>query len=284
MAPIDPLLSHLISRLEADIRFLADQGHISRGDSQTVLDVFSRAGTGTSVNNVASAMNGMSIGNRDGPAGMPTPYGAPAPTYSAPTPPAFNAPLSTPYNGPENTAPPVFPGGPPVAPSYSGSTSPAPTSALKRPVPPPPAAPQCKAMWDYNLDGLLKDDLSFRAGDIIQIVKEDNADWWTGRLNGRDGMFPVNHVEKLPNAPPYGQSYGYDEKQQHLQPHQHYAPPPGPPATYQQGGPVQAAPPTEEKKKSGLGKYKALAATSAIGGVGFGAGSAVGSGLINAIF
>ncbi|CAE6456299.1 unnamed protein product [Rhizoctonia solani] len=273
MAPIDPLLSHIISRLEADVRFLADQGHISRADSQTVLDVFSRAGANVPMNNITSAMGGMGIGNRAAPTGMPTPYGAPSP-QSAPAPPAFSAPSSAPYSGPENTAPPAFPGGPPMAPAYTSTPSPAPGNALKRPVPPPPAGPQCKALWDYNLDGLLKDDLSFRAGDIIQIVKEDNADWWSGRLNGREGMFPVNHVEKLPSTP----SYGYDEKQQYSQPHQHYAPPPGPPATYQQGGSE------EEKKKSGLGKYKSTMLSSAAGGVGFGAGAAVGSGLINAIF
>ncbi|GAB1521839.1 hypothetical protein RhiTH_004936 [Rhizoctonia solani] len=266
MSPVDPLLAHLISRLEADVRFLADQGHISRADSQTVLGVFSRAGTNASVTNTMSAMN---IGNRDVPnTGMPTPYGAPSP-HPMPVAPPFSAPSLGSYN----TPPPAFPGGPPAS-----SPSPAPNNALKRPVPPPPpAGAQCKAMWDYNLDGSLKDDLSFRAGDIIQIVKEDNADWWTGRLNGREAMFPANHVEKLPNTP----SYGYDEKQQHMQPHQHYAPPPGPPAAYQHGGPAQAGPPTEEeKKKFKLGKYGGMAASGAATGVGFG----IGAGLVNAIF
>ncbi|KAF8754317.1 SH3 protein [Rhizoctonia solani] len=230
MSPVDPLLAHLISRLEADVRFLADQGHISRADSQTVLGVFSRAGTNASVTNTMSAMN---IGNRDAPnTGMPTPYGAPSP-HPMPVAPAFSAPSLGSYN----TPPPA-----PVP-------------------PPPPAGAQCKAMWDYNLDGSLKDDLSFRAGDIIQIVKEDNADWWTGRLNGREAMFPANHVEKLP--------------------HQHYAPPPGPPAAYQHGGPAQAGPPTEEeKKKFKLGKYGGMAASGAATGVGFG----IGAGLVNAIF
>ncbi|KAF8688921.1 Variant SH3 domain, partial [Rhizoctonia solani] len=261
-----PLLAHLISRLEADVRFLADQGHISRADSQTVLGVFSRAGTNASVTNTMSAMN---IGNRDAPnTGMPTPYGAPSP-HPMPVAPAFSAPSLGSYN----TPPPAFPGGPPAS-----SSSPAPNNALKRPVPPPPpAGAQCKAMWDYNLDGSLKDDLSFRAGDIIQIVKEDNADWWTGRLNGREAMFPANHVEKLPNTP----SYGYDEKQQHMQAHQHYAPPPGPPTAYQHGAPAQAGPPTEEeKKKFKLGKYGGMAASGAATGVGFG----IGAGLVNAIF
>ncbi|CEL55326.1 Unconventional myosin-If OS=Homo sapiens GN=MYO1F PE=1 SV=3 [Rhizoctonia solani AG-1 IB] len=270
MSPVDPVVAHLISRLEADVRFLADQGHISRADSQTVLDVFSRTGSFASI---TSAMGGVGIANRNAPSGgMPTPYGAPSPN-SMPVAPAFNVPSAGSYN----TPPPAFPGGPPT-----GSPSPAPVSALKRAVPPPPpAGPQCKAMWDYNLDGLLKDDLSFRTGDIIQIVKEDNADWWTGRLNGREAMFPANHVEKLPNAPSYTASYGYDEKQQHSQPHQHYAPPPGPPATYQHGGPAQTAPPTEEeKKKSKFGKYGGIVASSAAGGAGFG----LGVGIVNSIF
>ncbi|KAG9093841.1 hypothetical protein FRC06_011357 [Ceratobasidium sp. 370] len=172
-------------------------------------------------------------------------------------------------------------------------------SSLKRPVPPPPASGgvQAKALWDYNLDGQLRDDLTFRTGDVIQIVKEENADWWTGRLNGKEGMFPSNHVEKLPNtpsytpgAPSYAPTYtsqpphGYNEKDQHQQ-HQMYAPPPGPPANYQQAGPVQQQPPTEEEKKKGkFGKYGSMMAGSAAGGLGFGAGAAVGSGLINAIF
>lgn len=64
-----------------------------------------------------------------------------------------------------------------------------------------------------------------------------------------------------------------------------YAPPPGPPVQYQQAGPVQGAPPQEEEKKKGkFGKYGSMMAGSAAGGLGFGAGAAVGSGLINAIF
>lgn len=40
-------------------------------------------------------------------------------------------------------------------------------------------------------------DLSFSPGDIIEIVAEDNEDWWKGRINGREGLFPSNYVEKL---------------------------------------------------------------------------------------
>ncbi|KAF8599696.1 SH3-domain-containing protein [Ceratobasidium sp. AG-I] len=301
MSP-DPLLAHILTRLEADVRFLADQGHITQADSQTVLGVISRTSPAHthSVEGITGGMNGMNVRSVTVPTmpampTMPAPYGGPISTPSpapASAAPAYgNASQPSSYG---NTAPPAFPGGPPAgAAPYATSVSPSPAnSALRRPVPPPPPAPpagvQAKALWDYNLNGQLADDLTFRSGDIIQIVKEENPDWWTGRINGKEGMFPSNHVEKLPNtpsaAPAYAPTYGYTpehEKQQH----QMYAPPPGPPAPYQQAGPVQPAPPQEEEKKKGkFGKYGGMMAGSAAGGLGFGAGAAVGSGLINAIF
>jgi hypothetical protein len=42
-------------------------------------------------------------------------------------------------------------------------------------------------------------DLSLYVGEIIEIVKEANADWWTGRNKaGKEGLFPSVYVEKLP--------------------------------------------------------------------------------------
>ena len=43
-------------------------------------------------------------------------------------------------------------------------------------------------------------DLAFSSGEIIEIVDETNADWWTGKCRGRQGLFPSNHVEKI-NTP-----------------------------------------------------------------------------------
>ena len=40
-------------------------------------------------------------------------------------------------------------------------------------------------------------DLSFSAGEIVEIVEETNEDWWTGKCRGRQGLFPSNHVEKI---------------------------------------------------------------------------------------
>lgn len=162
MSP-DPLLAHILARLEADVRFLADQGHITQADSQTMLGVLSRTSptpaSARSVEGLTGGMNGMSV--RDAPMpSMPTPYGGPVSTSTpAPVAPSYgNAPQPSSYG---NTAPPSFPGGPPAGvPPYTSSVSPAPVNnALRRPVPPPPPAPvgvQAKALWDYNLNGQVR--------------------------------------------------------------------------------------------------------------------------------
>jgi amphiphysin len=71
-------------------------------------------------------------------------------------------------------------------------------AAGKRPPPPPPplkpkpqpAVQYVVALYDFaaQADG----DLSFSAGDRIEVVERtpSSEDWWTGRLNGRQGVFP----------------------------------------------------------------------------------------------
>jgi LAS seventeen-binding protein 1/2 len=52
-------------------------------------------------------------------------------------------------------------------------------------------------------------DLTMSVGDVIDIVEETNADWWTGRNRGKQGFFPSNYVQKLP---PESSSQPYQEK------------------------------------------------------------------------
>lgn len=40
-------------------------------------------------------------------------------------------------------------------------------------------------------------DLTMSVGDVIDIVEETNPDWWTGRNGGKQGLFPSNYVQKL---------------------------------------------------------------------------------------
>jgi len=69
----------------------------------------------------------------------------------------------------------------------------------KKPPPPPPLKPKPKteppkqyvvALYDFEAqaDG----DLSFRTGDRIEVMEKtaSSEDWWTGKLNGVQGVFP----------------------------------------------------------------------------------------------
>jgi len=68
----------------------------------------------------------------------------------------------------------------------------------KAPPPPPlkpkpsakPAAVFCTALYDFEAQA--EGDLSFRIGDRIELVERTDSqeDWWTGRLNGAQGVFP----------------------------------------------------------------------------------------------
>uniref|UniRef100_A0A060TBE5 ARAD1D34606p n=1 Tax=Blastobotrys adeninivorans TaxID=409370 RepID=A0A060TBE5_BLAAD len=68
------------------------------------------------------------------------------------------------------------------------------------PAPAPAQAPAqatewCTALYDYTAQA--QGDLSIRAGDRIEVVQRtaDANGWWTGRLNGQQGLFPGNYVQ-----------------------------------------------------------------------------------------
>lgn len=75
-------------------------------------------------------------------------------------------------------------------------------AAKSKPKPPPPPKPKpsrlsatpkvetVTALYDYAAQA--EGDLSFRAGDVIEIVTRTGNDneWWSGRLGGKEGQFP----------------------------------------------------------------------------------------------
>ncbi|PFH54691.1 hypothetical protein AMATHDRAFT_72453 [Amanita thiersii Skay4041] len=138
--------------------------------------------------------------------------------------------LGKPVVGPSNSlTPPAsrtvssssFKKSPPPPPGASASRAPPPPyspspsheenqqtsyTATKRAPPPPPIKPKPKppvavkyvvALYDFTAqaDG----DLSFHAGDRIELVERtaSTEDWWTGRLNGEQGVFPDVENRKL---------------------------------------------------------------------------------------
>lgn len=128
----------------------------------------------------------------------PAPYTAPSST--ATTPKFGYHQHSNSVDNNHNPPPPYSPGmaSPPL-------TSPKPASlaaaAAAKPKPPPPkpkpakfsSAPNVEtvtALYDYSATA--EGDLSFRAGDVIEIVSrtQNENEWWTGKLQGRSGQFP----------------------------------------------------------------------------------------------
>ncbi|KAK5124944.1 hypothetical protein LTR85_001134 [Meristemomyces frigidus] len=87
--------------------------------------------------------------------------------------------------------------------TYSDRKGPAPG----RPAAPKPAFSSSKgggggagpgqAIAKFTFDADQPGDLGFKKGEIITIVKrtDNEADWWTGRIGGREGIFPSNYVE-----------------------------------------------------------------------------------------
>ncbi|KAJ3110755.1 hypothetical protein HDU96_006296 [Phlyctochytrium bullatum] len=78
---------------------------------------------------------------------------------------------------------------------YSSSSAPPRPSIPSRPPPPRPFDNTEKAVALYDFSGEREGDLPFRKGDLILILKRDPSEWWTGRCNGKEGVFPANYVQ-----------------------------------------------------------------------------------------
>jgi len=112
-------------------------------------------------------------------------YMAPTPSYTAPTP-SYTAPTSS------------YGGGGDAYGGYGGGDSSYSAPPQRQPPPPPPArnnssTQRAQALYDFA--GESESELSFYAGDVINITKMVNADWAEGELNGRVGIFPLNYVQ-----------------------------------------------------------------------------------------
>ncbi|KAI0749882.1 SH3 domain-containing protein [Daedaleopsis nitida] len=254
--PSDPqsaaLLAHILSQTQQNISFLAAQNYISPTEAAELITRLSQGSASTpatsSTDHLSSSLQNLAVG-----------------------------PARTPDTG--------------------------------RRVPPPPPrinVVKARALWAYNEDGREPNDLSFSAGETVEIVDETNTDWWTGKCRGKQGLFPSNHVEKFDGArsaaspPPPAASPMFMPMMPVAGPTSYYTPPPGPPQPYgmpEKAPAYQYTPPApvvmqapqvvqqeEQPKKNKYGKLGGTMANAAAGGVGFGAGAAIGGGIINAIF
>ncbi|KAF2397725.1 reduced viability upon starvation protein-like protein [Trichodelitschia bisporula] len=110
-----------------------------------------------------------------------------------------------PYSAGNLLSPPLSAGAGPSRAASTGSNWSA-AAKGKGPAPPPPkpkparlaAAPVVEtatALYDYEAQA--EGDLSFSAGEVIEIVTktQNQNEWWTGKINGREGVFPGNYVQ-----------------------------------------------------------------------------------------
>lgn len=59
-----------------------------------------------------------------------------------------------------------------------------------------PTLPEyCKAIHDYG--SIIPDGLSFKAGDVIQILRRDPTGWWDAYFGETRGWIPSNYVVEL---------------------------------------------------------------------------------------
>ena len=62
----------------------------------------------------------------------------------------------------------------------------------------PPGQLYVRALYDYDADD--RTSLSFRQGDIIQVITQLESGWWDGVIHGVRGWFPSNYCAVV-NAP-----------------------------------------------------------------------------------
>lgn len=130
--------------------------------------------------------------------------------------------------------------------------------------PPPPSytptalvLSRAEAMWAFS--GSEAGDLSFAAGDVVEVIEKVKDDWWRGRVVGQSevGLFPSSYVKemqvlavgnKVPGLPERKTGYGgYGQGGNMMTEVAHAGPSNGYEQQQQQGQ-------GEEKKKGALGK------------------------------
>lgn len=109
----------------------------------------------------------------------PPPYSAAMKPFASPS---FSPPLKS----------PVSPG---LAMAAAAKAKPPPPKPKPSRLSQAPGAEKATALYDYSAQA--EGDLSFRAGDVIEIVlrTQNENEWWTGKLNGKQGQFPGNYVK-----------------------------------------------------------------------------------------
>jgi len=54
---------------------------------------------------------------------------------------------------------------------------------------------KAKALANFKAEN--EDEVSFKKGDIVEVVEEEDTGWWTVEINGKTGAVPGNYFMKL---------------------------------------------------------------------------------------
>ncbi|QLG72713.1 hypothetical protein HG535_0D04210 [Zygotorulaspora mrakii] len=135
-----------------------------------------------------------------GYAGSPAGYAGAVPGYAGAavtSPGAYGAQSPQPAGYGATMTPTAYPGSfqsPDAAAAPPAYTTGVPMQTPVQPQP-TPAVETVTALYDYQAQAA--GDLSFPAGAVIEVVQRtaDPNEWWTGRYNGQEGVFPGNYVQ-----------------------------------------------------------------------------------------
>ena len=61
----------------------------------------------------------------------------------------------------------------------------------------PITKPQLLAQALYNFQATFDNELSFSAGDILEIINQNDNGWWYASLKGKFGFIPDNFVKLM---------------------------------------------------------------------------------------
>eukprot|EP00111_Clytia_hemisphaerica_P010661 TCONS_00031131-protein len=63
-----------------------------------------------------------------------------------------------------------------------------------------PAKKLARATFEYIPEQ--QDEIALSVGDVVEVLEEEDEGWWRGRINGKEGMFPSNFVERIKDEHP----------------------------------------------------------------------------------
>ncbi|KAK6820880.1 myosin I myo5 [Apiospora arundinis] len=91
-------------------------------------------------------------------------------------------------------------------PSHTRNQNSTSSTARMPPPPPPPAAPPAKAKMQakvlYDFAGQKENELTIKAGDIIEVVQKENNGWWLAKNASGQAWVPAAYVEEIKAAAP----------------------------------------------------------------------------------